>query len=124
MIYRETPAQVFSCKFWESFDNTFLTLTKHLTYTFLFDPRQNLDLIDLHHQRYSADSFFATQWANRNQFFFYFWAFFYYVFRTRWMSRILQLENYTLTNKRRCPQTLLKLTRKHLYRSLFSNEDT
>ena len=36
MIYRETPAQVFSCKFWESFDNTFLTLTKHLTYTFFF----------------------------------------------------------------------------------------
>ena len=68
MIYRETPAQVFSCKFWESFDNTFLTLTKHLTYTSFFDPRQNLNLIDLHHQRYSADSFFATQWANRNQF--------------------------------------------------------
>ena len=116
MIYRETPAQVFSCKFWESF--TFLTLTKHLTYTFLFDPRQNLDLIDLHHQRYSADSFFATQWANRNQFFFYFWAFFYYVFRTRWMSRILRQTNEGALKH------LLKLTRKHLYRSLFSNEDT
>ena len=36
MIYWETPAQVFSCKLWESFDNTFLTLTKHLTYTFFF----------------------------------------------------------------------------------------
>ena len=69
MIYRETPAQVFSCKFWESFDNTFLTLTKHLTYTFLFDPRQNLDLIDLHHQRYSADSFFATSELIETSFF-------------------------------------------------------
>ena len=124
MIYRETPAQVFSCKFWESFDNTFLTLTKHLTYTFFFDPRQNLGLIDLHHQRYSADSFFATQWANRNQFFFYFWAFFITFFEPDECHEFCNWKTILCQTNEGALKHLLKLTRKHLYRSLFSNEDT